>query len=356
MRFDLLNVWLLNLALIFGLFYQTPTPLVLPSKTISIGESVNGFITLPGVSDRYSFFGKYDETITIGVFTQPGQDFTPALTMYAPDGSVLVEQTSPGQVLASSVKLPNSGAYILVLRAGKQNAIGGYTLSLGSGTQLRELEGELLKFNRPARGTLLRAGDRQVWTFEARAGMVFSILAQPSGTSKVDPVITVIAPSGEKIMEAHDLSSLNSARTPSITVSVGGVYQIQVTDYTNSAIGDYDLIIQPVIIPTAVAVAAYDPISIQTQGQVVQGSRYTNFFNGVQGQIVTISVRGQSGFDPILELVGPSGRRVALADDDPGSIDVTLRVTLDDGNGVYTIKIFGYALLAGDFTLIVQSP
>jgi hypothetical protein len=342
--------------LIFGALWQVPTPPALPSKLIHIGDSIEGVITLPGAVERYIFFGKVGERVTIGVFTQPGQDFTPALTLYAPNGAALVDQTSSGQVLASSVELPNSGAYILVLRAGKINAIGGFTLSLGAGAQLRELEGETLKLNRPARGTLLRAGDRQVWTFEARSGMVFSVLAQPTGASKIDPVITIIAPDGEKVLEAHDLSNLNSARTPSIPVPVGGVYQIQITDYTNQATGDYDLIIQPVIIPTAAVVAAnFAPISIEVQGRVEPGSRYTNFFTGAQGQIVLIRVNGQGGFDPVVEVVGPSGRRVAFADDDPGSIDVTLRLTLDDGNGIYTIKIYGYALLAGDFSLSVQS-
>jgi hypothetical protein len=369
-RSSIVSIGALWLLLIGGLFYQTtppplptpttqyPTPTGLPAKVINIGETVQGFLTIPGAADRYAFFGKYGDTVTIGVFTQPGQDFTPALTLYAPDGSALVDQTSPGQVLASSVQLPNSGAYILLLRAGRQNAIGGYTLSLGAGAQLRELDGEALRFNRPARGTLLRAGDRQVWTFEARAGMAFTVLAQPAGESRIDPVITIITPGGEKLLEAHDLSPLNSAQTPTITVPVAGTYQIQITDYTNSAIGDYDLILQQVIAPTAAPAASvtFAPISVQAQGSVAQGSRYTNFFNGVQGQTVVVTVRAVGSFDPIVEIVGPSGRRVALADDDAGVTDVSLRVTLDDGNGVYTVKVFGYALLPGEFTLTIQSP
>jgi len=48
---------------------------------------------------------------------------------------------------------------------------------------------------------------------------------------------------------------------------------------------------------------------------------------------------------------------VAINDDlSPQNADSALQITLDDGAGTYSIRVAGYALMAGDFTLIVRSP
>lgn len=340
-----------------------PTPLPAPvgraGTPIQLGETVSNALTLPGAVERYAFFGKFDDVITLGVFAQAGAGFIPSVQLFAPDGSLIVDSSAPQDLLISAIKLPSSGLYILAIRAGRPNGIGNFTLSLGSGGQLRELEGEVLHPNKPYRGTLLRPGDRQVWTFETRAGGSFRVLAQPAGVSAVDPVITVIAPSGQTVAVAHDLSPANSALTGVIVVSVGGVYQVMITDFTNKGAGDYDLILQPISATPSPAVrVTFAPLDIQLQSSVGQGARYTTFFTGAQGQSVLITVKATDSktFDPLVELYGPSGRRVAAADDDPGGTDASVRVTLDDGNGVYMVKVGGYALLPGEFTLTIRSP
>jgi hypothetical protein len=92
--------------------------------------------------------------------------------------------------------------------------------------------------------------------------------------------------------------------------------------------------------------------------EVDEGQRYTYTFKGVPGEIVLIQARERAtgGFDPIIELYGPSGRRLALVDDtNPDSTDAILQISLDDGVGSYTVQVYGYAMTPGAFTLTVKS-
>jgi hypothetical protein len=191
--------------------------------------------------------------------------------------------------------------------------------------------------------------------------MAFMISAQPAADSKVDPVIEVIAPDGRLLTTAHDFSDANTARTKPINVPVAGTYQVLISAYQNATIGPY--LVVATSINTAPATAPSrktpQPISIASDGHVNAGERFTTLFDGIQGQTVAIrvSAAGNAPFDPVVEVFGPSGRRVAINDDEASnSANAALSMILDDGDGVYTVKISGYALMGGDFSLYIRSP
>jgi hypothetical protein len=336
-----------------------------PSRPIQFGDSITGVITIPNASDRYSFFAPFGTLITIGMFsTVEGSSFAPAFDVYAPNGAIIFNAKGGKDALVSAGKATSSGVYVIYARAATPNGIGGYRLSLGEGAVLRELDGETLKLDTPVKGQITARGDRQRWTIQVRAGVAFQVIAQPLDRSPLDPVIEVIAPSGERVALAHDTSNANSAVTAPITVNVAGVYQIFVTGYLNESAGTYDLITQTVRrTPTPVVVIAranIPPIKLSLEGSVEQGATYSAIFNGISGQTVSVTVQGKNGFDPVVEVYGPSGRRAAVADDTPIANDMipdsTLTVVLNDGDGVYSVRVSGYALLPGAFLLTIETP
>lgn len=327
---------------------------------LHVGESINSTLTDADVPDHYAVFGAYGDLISVGLFPAQDSKLLPALEMYAPDGSLAASAEGTTGALISAFRLPSTGAYIIYAKTTQPKALGAYTLSVGSGWILRDLDGNPLRLGSPYSGALLRLGDRQVWRLDLRAGAAFSVAVQPSANSPLDPVIEVLTPNGDQLAVAHDLSNANSAATGLLSAPTTGTYLVRISGYINKSIGAYDLIVRaPSATPTPVLNITAEPLDQKIEASVGQGSQYSQVFRGIPGQTVTIEIHAkQPGqFDPILEVYGPSGRRIAEADDiSPDNSDARLNVMLDDGVGVYTVRVSGYALLPGEFTLIMHSP
>lgn len=328
--------------------------------TITTGMTVSGNLLDATIPDRFSLIGTYGDLLTVGLFPTHGQARAPGLTLYAPDGSIAAT-TSGDQdraTLLSGVTLPSSGAYILYIQAADSTALGPYTLSVGSGWILRDFDGGLLRLDSPTNGVLARAGDRQRWTVRLAAGTQFTVSAQPT-ISVLDPVLEVLTPSGGRLAVAHDFSPAHSPTTVALAADSAGLYTILVSAYVNGSAGAYRLTIsaQP---PTPTPFLTAEPINQSLYARVNTGGQYNYAFQGVPGQAVSIEVHSQpvGTFDPLLELYGPSGRRVAINDDlSAGNADAALEgVILNDGVGLYSVHVTGYALAAGTFVLVIHSP
>jgi hypothetical protein len=183
---------------------------------------------------------------------------------------------------------------------------------------------------------------------------------QPAGESVLDPVIEVVSPAGEQIAVAHDPGPAHSAATVLISIPVAGVYRVRISAYANQSVGNYELSLEAAL-STIVPVSRVTAVAIDVRFEITlaPGAQHTYAFRGAQGQTVDIEALAKpgSGFDPLIELIGPSGRRAAAADDSsPTDADARLTVVLDDGDGIYTVRISGYALMGGPFTLTIHSP
>ncbi len=344
---------------------QTATPSATatpgtPSRPLKIGVSMDGTLTDPNKPDRYAIFGAYGDLISVGMFPAQTGQLIPAFDVYAPDGSLVASVVGKSEALLSAFRLPSTGAYIIYAKPGTPTGFGAYTISVGSGWILRDLDGNPLRMGSPYSGALLRLGDRQVWQIDLRAGTTFNVAAQPSAGSPLDPVIEVIMPGGEQLAVAHDLNAANSATTTILSAPTSGTYLIRISAYVNKSVGAYDLIVRaPPSTPTPALNITAEPLDEKITASVGQGAQYSHIFRGIPGQTVTIEVHAQppGSFDPLVELYGPSGRRVAEADDmSADNADALLKTTLNDGVGGYTIRVAGYALLPGTFILIVRSP
>jgi hypothetical protein len=105
--------------------------------------------------------------------------------------------------------------------------------------------------------------------------------------------------------------------------------------------------------------ATFAPIDAQARIELAQGGRYTYTFKAVPGDVVRIEARADdpTRFDPVIELYGPNGGRVARADDiGPNNPDAVLQTALREADGVgeYRVEVYGYALMPGTLTLRVK--
>ncbi len=328
-----------------------------PGDPLHIGDSVSGKLTDLDTPDRYVVFGAYGDLMSLGVFPQTAGNHSPTLEIDAPDGSVAASADGSTNALVSAFRLPSTGAYEVYVKAAQPDQLVAYTLTVGAGWILRDLDAGTLSLNTVVTGSLPRYADRQVWKLDIPANTPFTVLAQPSGSSLLDPVLEIVAPNGDQLAVAHDASPAHSALTQTVTATDAGTYLIRVSAFTNTTTGGYELIARN-LPGTPTPVVTTQAIDQRIDGHVAHGAQFSSTFQGVPGQTVSIAVhaRPPGSFDPLLEVYGPSGRRVAIDDDlGAGNTDAGLSVTLDDGIGTYTIRVSGYALMAGDFTLIVHA-
>ena len=344
---------------------ETPSPTPIPAQSgaqLHVGDTIAASLTDPETPDRFVVFGAYGDVLSVGTFPAAGQSEAPHIEIDAPDGSIAGQSDGltdgvPG-ALVSALTLPSTGAYIIYIQAADPQALGDYTLSVGADWILRDLDAGTFRLETLAVGALPRPADRQNWQLHVTANTQFTITAQPSGTGTLDPVIEVLSPLGDQLAVAHDFSAYHQAQTDPILAPTTGVYQVRISAYANQSVGAYDLVAHAL---SAAPTAYLTPqaINLRLDEHVDAGAQFSYPVQGVPGQTISIQVnsRPSGAFDPVLEVYGPSGRRVAMNDDvGPQDADSALQITLDDGAGTYVIRVSGYALMAGDFTLIVQSP
>ncbi len=349
--------YLFAAALLIGLSgVPTPTP---PSSSnlLHIGQSIVSTVADLDTPDRFVVFGAFGDLISVGVFPQVAGAPSPSLEIDAPDGTAVADVPGTTNALVSALRLPATGAYIVYVKAPGRESLVPYTLSVGEGWILRDLDGGALTANVPAHGSLTRLADRGVWRLIIPAGLTFTIAVQPLVGSALDPVIELVTPGGDQLAVAHDFNPTRSPETALISAPIGGTYWVRISAYINASVGGFDLIVRTQS-ATPTPVVTSQPFDQHVVGHVAQGTQFNDTFWGVPGQTVTIAVQASQpgSFDPLVELYGPSGRRVAAADDSGSSADPSLTATLNDGIGIYFVRVSGYALMAGDFTLTVKSP
>lgn len=94
-------------------------------------------------------------------------------------------------------------------------------------------------------------------------------------------------------------------------------------------------------------------------GETVEGRIRTSdgdswTFEAQEGDMVTISLVGDSLYDPVLELFGPNGIRLALDDDGGIRFDSLLQFQRLDQSGTYTIVATGFGGRTGTYTLSLE--
>ena len=322
---------------------------------VRIGQTVQGVITDPQQVDHFAVFGAAGTTISVGIWPAPDSKLVPSIIMYAPNGKDVATAAGPTGAIVSGYTLPATGAYIIYVHGNQNQSSGPYILTVGDGYTLRDLDGGTITPEASYQGNLERSGDRQNWTINLPANATLSIDATPVGNN-LQPQVEILGPDGKRIGASTLDPASHAARVAPVVTQQEGRYSIRVNGLPGKDTGSYTLVAHvPKIVPTATFSVAVD----QTiEADVAQDERYTYSFKAVPGLVVLVEVRAKvkGEFDPVVELYGPSGRRIAMNDDNsPDSTNAVLQVGLDDGIGTYTIQVHGYAMTPGAFTLHVKS-
>jgi hypothetical protein len=323
---------------------------------VRIGQTIQGVLADPQEVDHFAIFGPAGATISVGIWPTQGSSLIPSFIMYAPNGKDVASAAGANGAIVSGYTLPSTGAYIIYVHGNQSQSSGPYILTVGDGLTLRDLDGGALTPEASYQGNLERSGDRQNWTMDLPANATLSVEGTPSGNNLLLQV-EVVGPDGKRIGYSILDPATHIARIVPLVTTQAGHYKIRVNGLAGKDVGSYSLVAHvPRIEPTATFSVAVD----QTiQAEVAQDERYTYSFKAVPGMVLLVEARAKvkGEFDPVVELYGPSGRRLAMNDDSsPDATDAILQVGLDDGIGAYTVQVHGYAMTPGAFTLHIATP
>ncbi len=341
-----------------------PTPIPVPTAAViekvpsgaqlRIGQTILGQLANPQQVDRFVVFGPAGAVISVGMFPAENSRLVPAFEVYAPNGEQVATAAGAGGAILSGYTLPATGAYIIYAKSAKGAPAGAYTLAVGDGLALRDIDAGSLTSDVAAAGNLLRSGDRELWTLDLPANATFTVETIPE-VARLDAVTEVMGPDGKALATVQSDAPGRSTRIAAVA-TVAGRYQVRVSANRNASAGSYTIMARLLkVVPTATFNLALDETLAY---QLEEGERYSYTFKAVPGEVILIEARARipGAFDPVVEMYGPSGRRLAYADDtSPDNTDTVLQMALDDGVGTYTVQVYGYALTPGEFILHIKA-
>ncbi|ESA33081.1 peptidase s1 and s6 chymotrypsin hap [Leptolyngbya sp. Heron Island J] len=176
-----------------------------------------------------------------------------------------------------------------------------------------------------------------VYTFEGQAGQRISIAMN---SNQVDAYLLLYGPNQEYLGENDDIGDSRNARLE-ITLPTAGTYFVFANSYGASEQGQYELSISSIANDNNYLLSESGILSAQ-DNRLRDNSLYDEyFFNGQQGQNVTITLTSQD-FDTYLLLIDNQGNKIAENDDQSqNNTDSTIRIDLPY-TGEYRIIVNAY--------------
>ena len=198
-------------------------------------------------------------------------------------------------------------------------------------------------------GTLPRAGV-EIWYFESAEGYV-TIQLDAAASAVLDPYLELYDADGVIVAEDDDSGAGYNALIADFPVAVSGTYTIHVLTYSGA--GDYTLGLDITEEPQG---------EVITYGQTVEGTLTQDaqqgwFFQGVEGDVVTIimsALDGDEDMDCYLKLYSPTG--VMLTDDDDSSEGLNALIEYYElpADGIYCIVTRNAFGLGGAYELTLE--
>ncbi|MBI5667376.1 MAG: hypothetical protein HZC41_05150 [Chloroflexi bacterium] len=332
----------------------TPTPgAALNDSRLSDHAPLIGSFTRVGDVFRYTFEAAAGQPVNVYAAALPGWNVRPRLEVYNPDGELVaaVDAAANGEALIADLVPAQSGVYLVYVTAG--SATGDFMIVYGTGNSWQEVRRGRIEPDRPTNSTLLRRGQREVWSLLLRQGDVISAAIRPLSAG-LTPLLELVAPDGSLVAQAESSGGGTDRLIAAARAPVTGLYLLRVT-LAGAASGGYTLVWRAVsLAPTPTPQPALLPIL--AADDVAQRDNYRFYpFQGQAGQRVLIRVVAApaSRFDPVAALIAPDGEVIAEADDTDSSPNVEMIVSLPT-DGTYTVRVNGY-LSAGAFTLTVMA-
>ncbi len=357
-----------------------PAPAITLTGFLTPGSPVEETITGPLVEHHWVFTGEADQAFEV-LFQ--AEDSLPTLTVRGPDGTILREVRSQAyqNTMALSFILPAAGnhaivigmpgagesAYHLVLQVpGALPTPPPPTASLTPAATAAIIEfaatplpldtlptpdsptapprvgsGTRLTSHQPITGMLADSGSEERYTIVGSAGDIISISASTAPGSRVNPYLTLYAPSGETLAEAHNSFGTQDAILTGLELPATGAYIVFVRDSAGTATGQYELAfgfglttrrqVQIAPLPDAPVSGLLNQPAIQDAWPLALNL----------GDIISVAVvvDDASGLDPIVQLVAPDGQIMYTDDNSGGGRSAALRQVIAPASGVFYLTV-----------------
>ncbi|HEY70790.1 MAG TPA: hypothetical protein G4O08_09420 [Anaerolineae bacterium] len=322
--------------------------------SLSIGDMESG--SLAGRSaEAWIFRGSMGDVVSIGARSA---DFDTMLDLYGPDlHRVAWDNDSLGDddSFISGLALTDTGGYTAVVRGLLGETEGVYEIGIAMGTEIPGWEAfspateSNLSYGDTISGDLMSATGEQ-WVFSASAGDSVDISLT---SNDFDPFLALFSPEGEYLTCDDDGGVDLGAKISGYTLSVSGLYTLDVLSYLPDSFGAYTLVLTqttPGETPSSISTAEIVfGESIEQQLGTWVGDVW--LFNGTAGDRVTISMTSET-FETALELYTPEHLMVARADGGNSDTDSLISQARLPVTGVYSIVARGFGPgQIGDYTI-----
>lgn len=314
-------------------------PLV-ATNLLTFGDQTEAVLNNPS-GESWFFEGEGGAFVTL---TLNSVDFDPYLELYAPDGTLLIEDDDGAGGLNAQISaflLPESGVYAVVVRDALRTSSGFFALTL-EGSQADAVPDTRLSYGDTVTATLLTT-ELVTWTFVGEADDEIAIRLS---SDDFDPYFELYDPSGDFLISDDDSGGNLNAAIENYILPSSGEYRIVVGDYNSSAVGDYTLSLTARFsrnLTLGYGTALTQPLSS------VEGDFWT--FEGERGDVVTIRLVS-TAFDAYLQLFDPTDTLIFVDDDGAGNFNAEITEFTLMVNGRYSIlaRSFGADSL-GEYTL-----
>jgi hypothetical protein len=206
--------------------------------SISQGEVRPGIISASAKTNSYTFTGKANDLVTLGLIKTDTGAGNPTIRLFDPEGAYILGACGDGvRVFLDALPLAKTGTYLIeVSDCDSQNGSYGYLLSLSAvapGVNQREVgDGpEPITFGQTTTGHI-RVADFDTYTFRATAGERVSLSLIKTDAGSGNPTIRLFDPQGVDIWGACG-DGLRAYASGGVTLTTEGTYVIEINDCNN---------------------------------------------------------------------------------------------------------------------------
>ena len=323
--------------------------------TLNSGETHIGNLAI-GEIDTFTIDAEVNERFFLSLSEAVRSSaFNPGVFVYAPDGTLIISQSSVfnGQAF-SDVVLPQAGTYTVVVRDASGDATGDYSITAVVIDEQLDVGNIMLASGETLSG-LLDSADIDTYTFTAETDeRLFLTLSDAVGSSSFNPGVFIYAPDGTLLNSVG--STVNGHAFSDLLLPQAGTYTVVVRDETADATGDYWMtlvLVDDQLDADNVSLVKEEP----TFGTLSLGDIDT--FTLVVGdneklQVTLTESVVSSAFNPGIFVYGPDSKLISSV---PATINVAMITDIPlTKAGIYTFVIRDASGdLAGDYSILVNA-
>ena len=315
------------------------------------GAPVTVTTTIPGQNALLTFSGTAGQKVSLVGSNSAYPNCSADVSFLNPDGSTLNQSGwcigGGNGLLIDATTLPTTGTYTVFFNPGGMNT-GSTTLTLYT---FVDVTGPITAGGAPVTVTTTTPGQNALLTFSGTAGQKVSLTGSNSTYPNCSADVSFLKPDGSTLSQsAWCIGSGNGLLIDATTLPTTGAYTVFFNPGGMNT-GSTTLTLYNVVdvVGTITPNGASVPVSITTPGQ----NAYLTF-SGTAGQLITVSLTGNSISGVTVSLLNPDGTTATSSNSSAASFSLaqqTLATT-----GTYNVKVDPNGANTGSITVTVTSP